>query len=192
MPRIALSILVALILSGYTQQSVPSVEIIASNVVVAQDLRDYPVTEERGDQLLEQSLYLLSVFVGNETGVDPQRLYDAWMSAPEANQIAIAAAVGQVGKPYRYATSDPGRGFDCSGLTAWAWEQADVYIAHQSRRQIRQSNDVTVAVAGDLAYYPGHVMMYLGVDDIVVHAANRNTGVTFGTIRRSVEFGRPG
>src|SRR5918993_1102634 len=41
---------------------------------------------------------------------------------------AINAAMSQLGVPYQYATSDPGVGFDCSGLTHYAWGQAGVYL----------------------------------------------------------------
>ena len=43
--------------------------------------------------------------------------------------------MSQIGVPYQYAMSEPGVGFDCSGLTAWAWEQAGVNLPHQSSAQ---------------------------------------------------------
>ena len=43
--------------------------------------------------------------------------------------IAISAAMGQQGVPYRFAASSPGVAFDCSGLTAYAWAQAGVVPA---------------------------------------------------------------
>ena len=191
MPKIAFVPLVALLLSGFAWQPPSSVEEVAEQGVLAVDLAQQESTSDFGEALLEASMSFLAEFVGAETGVDPERLLEAWRAAPEENQKAILAALGQVGKPYRYATSDPERGFDCSGLVAYAWEQAEVDMARNSRRQIRAADDVYIPIAGDLAYYPGHIMMYLGVDDLVVHAANRRTGVVIGTIRRDVEFGRP-
>ena len=41
--------------------------------------------------------------------------------------------MGQLGVPYHYATSEPGVGFDCSGLTHYAWGQAGVYLPRNSR-----------------------------------------------------------
>ena len=49
--------------------------------------------------------------------------------------IAVQAALGQQGVPYRYATSNPGVSFDCSGLTHYAWGQAGVYLPRNSRAQ---------------------------------------------------------
>ena len=51
------------------------------------------------------------------------------------------------------------------------------------------------AQAGDLAYYPGHVMMYLGIDNAIIHApfTGRNVEVDFISKSRvnSVRFGNP-
>ncbi len=54
--------------------------------------------------------------------------------------------------------------------------------------------DADEAQAGDLVYYPGHVMMYLGVGDAIVHSRNSGSTVeiTFVTGGRSVRFGDPG
>ena len=63
--------------------------------------------------------------------------------------------------------------------------------------QIRNSTklDRTTAKAGDLVHYPGHVMMYLGVDDAIVHSVNTGRTVEIDTISaRSVNrvtFGDP-
>ena len=45
-------------------------------------------------------------------------------------------------------------------------------LARQSSGQIRDAAARTLdtAQAGDLVYYPGHVMMWLGVDNAIVHA----------------------
>ena len=59
--------------------------------------------------------------VAFEMGLDPAAVRDAWSRADMPHQTAVLAALTELGKPYRYATSDPDRGFDCSGLTAYAW-----------------------------------------------------------------------
>ena len=46
-------------------------------------------------------------------------------------------------------------------------------------------------MAGDIVQYPGHVMLYLGVGDAIVHAANRRDDVELDVIGRSVRFGSP-
>ena len=92
----------------------------------------------------------------------------------------------QIGKPYRSATSDPEVGFDCSGLTAYAWGRAGFDIPNQSGSQISVAadRDQSSAVAGDLTQYPGHVSMWLGVGEAIVHASNPENDVELNFNRR--------
>ena len=131
--------------------------------------------------------------VAVEMGLDSAALRDSWSRADMPHQTAVLAALTELGKPYRYATSDPARGFDCSGLTAYAWARAGVDIPHQSSAQIRAAapRDQATAMAGDIVQYPGHVMLYLGVDDAIVHAANRRDDVELDVVGRNVRFGSP-
>ena len=131
--------------------------------------------------------------VAVEMGLDSAAMRDAWSRADMPHQTAVLTALTELGKPYRYATSDPDRGFDCSGLTAYAWARAGVDIPHQSGAQIRAAvpRDKATASAGDIVQYPGHVMLYLGVDDAIVHAANRRDDVELDVVGRSVRFGSP-
>ena len=46
-------------------------------------------------------------------------------------------------------------------------------------------------MAGDIVHYPGHVMLYLGVGDAIVHAVNRKDDVELDHFRRRVRFGNP-
>ena len=121
----------------------------------------------------------------------------AWSVAPLGHQRAVLAAMTQVGVPYRSRMSQEGVGFDCSGLTTYAWGRADVELFRQSGTQINESAplDRTTAKAGDLVYYPGHVMMYLGVGDAIIHSVQSGRTVEIDTIsgRRvnSVRFGDP-
>ena len=66
-------------------------------------------------------------------------------------------------------------------------------LSRQSSAQINaaRSIDQSEAFAGDIAQYPGHVMMYLGVGDAIVHAANQEKDVALDTLRRDVRFGDP-
>ena len=128
---------------------------------------------------------------------DSGDLRRAWMAADQSHQIALLSALSQVGVPYRRNSSKPGVAFDCSGLTAYAWGRAGTTLAPQSGRQIRSAALRTHATvqAGDLAYYPGHVMIWLGVDNLIVHAADpaRDVEVTDFSSRRAsrLKFGDP-
>ena len=126
-------------------------------------------------------------------GLDPAALRNAWSRADLQHQEALLAALTQLGVAYRSSTSEPGVGFDCSGLTAFAWGRAGLPLTRQSGSQINAAaaRDHASAVAGDLAQYPGHVMMYLGVGDAIVHASNPSTDVELSFTSRSVRFGDP-
>ena len=52
-------------------------------------------------------------------------------------------------------------------------------LPRQSGEQIASAaeRDEATAEAGDLAQYPGHVMLYLGVEGAVVHASNPENDV---------------
>lgn len=114
--------------------------------------------------------------IGNRLAIDPLAVQLAWESADIAHQIALLAALTQLGTPYHRFAESPDEGFDCSGLTGWSWAQAGVAIPRSSWEQIRAAESLTSgsAQAGDLVYYPGHIMMWLGVGRAVVHA--RQTG----------------
>jgi cell wall-associated NlpC family hydrolase len=111
---------------------------------------------------------------------------------------AINAAMGQLGVPYHYATSEPGVGFDCSGLTHYAWGQAGVYLPRNSAAQAAATPHVPPADAqpGDLVFYYtpiSHVGIYLGGGQLV-HAPNTGRTVSVATVNWSkvTVVGRPG
>ena len=70
-------------------------------------------------------------------------------------------------------------------------------IERISRDQIRTVAQVdrTTAQAGDLIYYPGHVSLYLGVDDFIIHSpfTGRDVEVSHISKRhsRSAKLGNP-
>lgn len=129
-------------------------------------------------------------------GVDPARMVDAWRSADTPHQLILMTAFTQLGTPYHGYKRIPGKGFDCSGFTGWVYEQSGVVLGRSSRSQIRQVHRVTRANAqpGDLVYYPGHITLYLGVDNAIIHAPNTGRTVMVSTITkhlRSLRFGDP-
>lgn len=132
-----------------------------------------------------------------QLGYDEYTMIDAWQNTPLEHQRAVLAAMTQIGVPYRTNTSVEDEGFDCSGLTLFAWQESGVELNRISGDQINAAAEVErdMAKAGDLAHFPGHVMMYLGVDDAVVHSLNTGRTVEIDTISRrradSVTFGDP-
>ena len=125
----------------------------------------------------------------------------SYTPAPQVSSrsgIAISAAMAQQGVPYRFAASSPGVAFDCSGLTAYAWAQAGVYLPHQSRQQYASVPHVSQAEAqpGDLLFYYSpisHVGIYLGNGQLV-HAPNTGSTVKVAAVNwgKVTGVGRPG
>jgi cell wall-associated NlpC family hydrolase len=143
----------------------------------------------------EQLLDLMAVTIANRVALDPAEMQRAWAEADLEHQTALVAALSQLGVAYRRNTSKPGVGFDCSGLTSYAWSQAGFELTRQSSAQIRAAapRELETAMAGDLVQYPGHVMLYLGVDRAVVHAVmpGRPVEVDVVKARRNLKFGDP-
>ena len=97
-----------------------------------------------------------------------------------AAQIAVGAALSVQGTQYVWGSADPGTGFDCSGLTSWAWAQAGVSIPHSSAAQYSSLPHVPLGSvqAGDLIFYYSpisHVALYIGGGQIV-HARHPGPG----------------
>ncbi len=136
-------------------------------------------------------------YAATELGYSQAEMIEAWAAAPVGHQLAVLAAMSQVGVPYRTNTSQENVGFDCSGMTTYAWARAGVQLVRQSTAQINNATriDRSQAKAGDLVQYPGHVMMYLGVGDAIIHSVMTGRTVELDTIsdRRvnSVRFGDP-
>ena len=136
-------------------------------------------------------------YAASELGYAQDGMVEAWAATPVDHQLAVLAAMTQVGVPYRTNTSQEGVGFDCSGLTTYAWSRAGVQLTRQSSAQIREAAPLerASAKAGDLVQYPGHVMMYLGIGDAVIHSVQRGRTVELDTINtrrtNSVRFGDP-
>ncbi|HLG68569.1 MAG TPA: NlpC/P60 family protein [Acidimicrobiales bacterium] len=89
-----------------------------------------------------------------------------------AGAAAVAAAVSQLGVPYVWGGDSPSTGFDCSGLTQWAWAQAHVAIPRVAADQWAALPHVSLSALqpGDLLFYYNldgdltvdHVVMYVG------------------------------
>jgi cell wall-associated NlpC family hydrolase len=163
------------------------------NVDDALNYDRYALTYNRYVRLRDEAASLAAA----ELGLPAAMMRDAWALSDLDKQTALLAALTQLGVPYRSHTSEPGVGFDCSGLTTYAWGVAGQELPRQSRMQINESKRVerSAAQAGDLMYYPGHVMMFLGIGDAMVHARQRGSEVeiTFLTGRHSgnVTFADP-
>jgi peptidoglycan DL-endopeptidase CwlO len=102
---------------------------------------------------------------------------------------AVAFALGQRGKPYRWGAEGP-QAFDCSGLTWAAWQAAGVTIPRTAAGQLADLPRVRGRhQPGDLLIYPSrgpsrrHVAMVVGRGRMV-EALGRGIPVRSTSVRR--------
>jgi len=93
---------------------------------------------------------------------------DAVVAAAPNGDVAgiLEAALAQVGDPYVWGGTGP-NGFDCSGLTGFAYAAAGVSLPHSSRAQARLGVAVSRSelMPGDLVFFYSpisHVGIYIG------------------------------
>ena len=84
--------------------------------------------------------------------------------AGRADRVATAFSVAkhQTGTRYVYGASDPRRGFDCSGLTQFAYERAHLRLPRTSRGQARAATRIprSQLQRGDLMFFASHGRVY--------------------------------
>lgn len=97
--------------------------------------------------------------------------------APTAGTKAASVAREQLGGSYVSGGDAPSEGFDCSGLTSYAWSQAGYSLPRRAIDQYQATTRVAKAdlQAGDLVFYSSggtggtvsHVAIYVGNGKIV-------------------------
>jgi cell wall-associated NlpC family hydrolase len=126
------------------------------------------------------------------TTISVDALDRAWANAEPRRMVAVYAALAQVGTSYRYSGNEPG-GFDCSGLTSYAWGVAGVKIPRTSTDQINAASPRTAdqLLPGDLVWRPGHIMMYLGAGENVIDSPQTGKTVRVRQWGRTSRYGSP-
>jgi len=98
----------------------------------------------------------------------------------DAQEHRMAKVVKQlkkrIGKTWYVFSGSTPRGWDCSGLTRWAYEQIGVELPHSANKQARAGIKVATPAIGDLVLfgYKGtntffHASIYIG-NGKVIHA----------------------
>jgi cell wall-associated NlpC family hydrolase len=103
---------------------------------------------------------------------------------------AISAARGQLGVPYVWGGTSPD-GFDCSGLTQFAFEKAGIELPRTSRAQAQEGQEVDAdsMQPGDLIFFNSpvsHVGIYIGGGKMI-EAPNSGSEVKISDSERRMD-----
>lgn len=119
------------------------------------------------------------------------RCFDAmslsdWKDMDGKAQKILAAAESQLGVPYVWGGSTPGKALDCSGLTQYCYAQAGISIGHNTETQSGQLRHVPLSEVkpGDILYRSGHVAIYAGGDQYIHEpqsgdVCKRSSGISY-------------
>ncbi|MCZ6826876.1 MAG: C40 family peptidase [Gammaproteobacteria bacterium] len=99
-------------------------------------------------------------------------------------------ATEMIGVPYVYGGRTP-KGFDCSGLVYYSYQQAGLKVPRTSREQFKAARHVSLSDAqpGDLLFFRGgrrisHVAIYIG-NGYFVHAPSTGKNVSVANLNDS-------
>ena len=129
-------------------------------------------TENINDPLYLAARKVVSDAVAAKMSIDASALDKAWSRAPRDHQIAVLAALTQLGVRYVEGKESPYVYMDCSGLMWYSWRTAGVDLPRQAISQLDPHMRVERkdAIAGDISGEGTHVHIYLGVGNAMVHA----------------------
>lgn len=115
----------------------------------------------------------------NSDGHEPEMMHaslstsasDASLDERERGQRALNTAKQMLGTPYVWGGTTPA-GFDCSGLTQYAWREAGVELPRLAEQQtVGRPVSRDELIEGDLIVWNGHVAMYAG-DGMLIEAGD--------------------
>ena len=124
----------------------------------------------------------------------PGKIATASLAAANKQSSAVLSrAVNVLGTPYRWGGSSPSKGFDCSGLVKYAFNDvAAVDLPRTSNAMAAghgQKVDRKDLKPGDLLFFKlksrqvNHVAIYLG-NDRFIHAPRRGKSVSIDTLKK--------
>jgi cell wall-associated NlpC family hydrolase len=126
---------------------------------------------------------------GTTTTVSNQSRAGVQINTANASGQAASTASRMVGNPYKYGGTTP-KGFDCSGLVYYSYQQAGVTVPRTSKELYKTSRRINLndARPGDLLFFSSrrkvdHVAIYLGGDEFV-HAPSSGKTVTIGRLSK--------
>jgi cell wall-associated NlpC family hydrolase len=113
------------------------------------------------------------------------------MANKESSNV-LSRAVNVLGTPYRWGGSSPSKGFDCSGLVKYAFNDATFDLPRTSNAMASGHGEKVNRKdlkPGDLIFFNiksrrvNHVAIYLG-NDRFIHAPRRGKSVSIDTLKK--------
>jgi cell wall-associated NlpC family hydrolase len=113
------------------------------------------------------------------------------MANKESSNV-LSRAVNVLGTPYRWGGSSPSKGFDCSGLVKYAFNDATFDLPRTSNAMASGHGEKVERKdlkPGDLIFFNiksrrvNHVAIYLG-NDRFIHAPRRGKAVSIDTLNK--------
>ncbi len=157
-------------------------QLALESLVVANDIS---AVEQR--DVATRWIKSISVMIAEHLKVDGKDLERAWLQADLSRQKVLFAALTQLGVPYKTNADEPGTALDCSALIKFAWSNAGVKMPRGSAQQYAfgQRVDSSQVQLGDLGWYPGHISMSLGLENLVIQAPRNGRNVEVHKIDES-------
>lgn len=150
----------------------------ADKEVVSRDIDDLAQKQQAlEDQLAADKQILTYSELAAMASADLLKTLNVSELDSETTKKAVETALSYIGTPYVWGGADPS-GFDCSGLTQYAFAAAGVSLPRVTTDQENIGTDVAVSIdslkAGDLVFWGAkgsshHVGMYIG-NGYYVHA----------------------
>lgn len=112
--------------------------------------------------------------------------------ATKTTSNVLSRAVNVLGTPYRWGGSSPSKGFDCSGLVKYAFNDATFDLPRTSNAMAAGHGEKVERKdlkPGDLIFFKlksrrvNHVAIYLG-NDRFIHAPRRGKSVSIDTLNK--------
>ena len=114
------------------------------------------------------------------------------MASKESSNV-LSRAVNVLGTPYRWGGSSPSKGFDCSGLVKYAFNDVAAVDLPRTSNAMASGHGLKVdrkdLKPGDLIFFKlksrrvNHVAIYLG-NDRFIHAPRRGKSVSIDTLKK--------
>ena len=114
-------------------------------------------------------------------------------AANKQSSTVLSRAVNVLGTPYRWGGSSPSKGFDCSGLVKYAFNDVAAVDLPRTSSEMASGHGQKVErkdlKPGDLLFFNiksrkvNHVAIYLG-NDRFIHAPRRGKSVTIDTLKQ--------